>query len=421
MDAKQNKITLKLAKFHIIAMIIMPLLLLAGFSFVTKSLLAEEETVESGANEDLISDLNRQIDEQRQKIDELASQITEHQNSIKGYQKQALSLKNQVSILDNQIGKAELDIKAKEQEMKIAELEIEKIGLEIKDNQDQIERQKEYLGAFIRLLDYYDDKDYLSVLLNNNSFAEFFDQINNIEGIEKDMQKTLNRFQELLVGAEAKKKELDEKRTGLSELLNSLDNQKTVLQEQVADKGYLIKETKNSEVKFQGLIIDLKKAQAAANNAVGGLERQLRQELEKRGENEKFNNFGDASLIWPLASRRITAYFHDPDYPYRNLFEHSGLDLGVPSGTAVAAAEAGYVAKVAINTKWYGTYIMIIHSNNLATLYAHLSSAAVSADQYVSRGQTIGASGNTGFSSGPHLHFEVRSGGIPVNPLNYLP
>jgi murein DD-endopeptidase MepM/ murein hydrolase activator NlpD len=63
---------------------------------------------------------------------------------------------------------------------------------------------------------------------------------------------------------------------------------------------------------------------------------------------------------------------------------------------------------------------MIIHNNNLATLYAHLNTVNVSTDQYVGRGQVIGGSGSTGFSSGPHLHFEVRSNGIPVNPLNYI-
>ena len=119
--------------------------------------------------------------------------------------------------------------------------------------------------------------------------------------------------------------------------------------------------------------------------------------------------------------RLITAYFHDPDYPYRYLFEHSGLDTATPMGTPLRAAEAGYVARVAYGTRWYGNYLMIIHNNNLATLYAHLNNINVKTDQYVSKGQIIGATGNSGFSSGPHLHFEVRYNGVPVNPLGYLP
>lgn len=411
-----------LAKYHIIALILMPIVLVGIFLFTTSKLIAEETAINSGVNEAAVNDLSQQIDEQRKKIDAIADKINEYKNSISKFQNQASSLKNQVYILDNQIAKTELDIEAKTEEVKVTELEISKVELEIVDNQKAIEEQKKYLSAFIRLLDYYDDKDYLSVLLNNNSFSEFFDQINNIEGIEEDLQKTLNRFQELVDRYTAQKEELNAKRDLLSELLNKLESEKDSLQEQIGTKQYLITETKNSESKYQGLVSNLKQEQLSANNAAAALERKLRQELEKKGASEEFNNLAEAALIWPTASHRTTAYFHDADYPFRKTVgEHSGLDIGVKTGTPVMAAESGYVAKAAIGTKWYGNYIMIIHNNNLATLYAHLSSVNVKSDQYVSKGQIIGLSGSTGFSSGPHLHFEVRSGGIPVNPLNYLP
>jgi murein DD-endopeptidase MepM/ murein hydrolase activator NlpD len=410
----------KLIRYHLIAIVIMPVLLF-GFLFLSvSSLYAEEETIEESTNEGLVSELNQQITQQRQKIDDIAEKIDEHKKSIKKFQNQAASLRSQVYILDNQIAKTELDIEAKEEEVKVTELEIEKVEIEIAENEEAIDKQKEYLSAFIRLLDYYDDKDYLSVLLNNESFSEFFDQVNQIEGIEEDLQKSLNRFQEMLEKMEDSKKELSDKRDQLSQLLSKLEKEKDALSAQVGTKQYLIKETSNSESQYQRLISSLKQEQLAANNAIAGMERQLRQELEKRGEGEKFNSFGETALIWPTTSRRVTAYFHDPEYPFRHLFEHSGLDIGIPTGTPVKAAEAGYVAKVAIGTKWYGNYIMIIHNNNLATLYAHLNSVNVSTDQYVGRGQVIGASGSTGFSTGPHLHFEVRSNGIPVNPLNYI-
>lgn len=413
---------LKLAKYHIIALVLMPIVLIGAFLFMTKGLIAESTTITTGENAGAVNDLNAQIDEQKKKIDEIASKISEYQTSINKARSQSTSLKNQVYILDNQIAKTELDIKSKAEEVKVTELEINKVELEIVDNQKSIEEQKVYLSAFVRLLDYYDDKDYLSVLLNNNSFSEFFDQINHIEGIEADLQKTLNRFQELVERYNSQKEELNTKRDLLSELLNKLESEKDALQGQIGTKEYLIQETNNSEKKYQGLIGNLKQEQIAANNAVASMENKLRKELEKKGKNEEFNSLGDASLIWPTTGRRLTAYFHDPDYPFRaTVGEHSGIDLGIPSGTTIRAAEGGYVAKVGLGTRWYGNYIMIIHSNNLTTLYAHLSSVSVKNDQYVTKGQVIGGSGNTGFSSGPHLHFEVRSGGIPVNPLNYLP
>lgn len=276
------------------------------------------------------------------------------------------------------------------------------------------------MASIVRLLARYDDKDYVSVLLSNSSFSDFFDQIKYSEDLQEDMQKTLNRIKENISNLEKKQKEQESKKSELSEILNRLEDEKEQLAYQKNTKNYLVTQTKQSEKRFQTLVTDLKKEQAAANAAVAALEKKLRAELAKK-EGSKFNSLGTARLDWPVASRRITATFHDPTYPYRNLFEHSGIDFGVKQGTSVKAAEAGYVAQVGIGTKWYGNYIMIIHNNNLSTLYAHLSSVNVKADQYVTQGQLIGLSGNTGFSSGPHLHLEVRSNGVPVDPFNYLP
>lgn len=390
------------------------ILTISLFSFV--AVRAQEQGTDDGA----VNDLNKQINEQRERIDKLTKQIEEYKKSISATQKESVNLSNQIKIIDNQIGKANIDITLREEEIKKLELEIEKISLEIKENQVLVGQQKKQLASIVRLLARYDDKDHVSVLLSNSSFSEFFDQIKYSEDLQENMQKTLNRIKENISDLEKKQKEQESKKSELSEVLNRLEDEKEQLAYQKNTKNYLVTQTKQSEKRFQTLVTDLKKEQAAANAAVAALEKKLRAELSKK-EGSKFNSLGTARLDWPVASRRITATFHDPTYPYRNLFEHSGVDFGVKQGTPVKAAEAGYVAQVGLGTKWYGNYIMIIHNNNLSTLYAHLSSVNVKADQYVTQGQLIGLSGNTGFSSGPHLHFEVRSNGVPVDPFNYLP
>jgi murein DD-endopeptidase MepM/ murein hydrolase activator NlpD len=123
---------------------------------------------------------------------------------------------------------------------------------------------------------------------------------------------------------------------------------------------------------------------------------------------------------------RISTYFHDPTYPFRKLFEHPGVDLPTPVGTPVKAAAGGYVAFTRTGSQ-YGNYIMVVHPGGVATIYAHLSKFNVRSDTYVDRGQVIGYSGGrpgdqgAGLSTGPHLHFEVRQDGIPVDPLPFLP
>lgn len=409
-------------KYHFTALAIMAFVFVIVATFVINGVIAATSTSSSGPDESVILELNKQIEAQRAKVDKLTEDIEKYKTGINQTRSQAATLQNQVLIINNQIAKADLDIQAKEEEIKTIELEIQKIELEIKNNQDGIERDKVQLSAFIRQLDYYDKKSYLTVLLSNNSFSEFFDQIKNLEGVSEDLQNTLNRVQELTTKLETQKQEMDSKRKTLGELVNKLEDEKASLDDQKGEKQYLVVQTKNSERKYQNLIADLKQAQAAANSQAAYLEKKLRAELEKKGSGEKFNSLGDAVLSWPTTVRRITATFHDPDYPFINTVgQHSGLDIGVKSGTPIMAAEAGYVAKAATGTKWYGNYIMIIHSNNLSTLYGHLTSLNVSNDQYVSKGQIIGYSGSTGFSSGPHLHFEVRSNGVPVNPQSYLP
>jgi murein DD-endopeptidase MepM/ murein hydrolase activator NlpD len=411
-----KKVSKKINKSSKKSKFIICLFLIATAGYLPFSIVANAEEGSGAA----IDDINKQINEQRDRIDKLTKKIEEYKKGIATTQKEATSLNNQVKIIDNQIGKTNIDIEIKEEEITKLQLEIEKINMEISKNQLTVSQQKEQLSNIIRLLSRYSDKDYITVLLSNPSFSDFFDQVKYSENLQEEMQKTLNKVKENIENLNKKQKELNGKKEELSEVLNKLEEEKEILSYQKNTKNYLITQTKQSEKRFQSLVTDLKKEQNAANAAVATLEKKLRAELAKKS-GEKFNSLSTARLDWPVTSRRITATFHDPTYPYRNLFEHSGIDFGIKQGTSVKAAEAGYVAQVGIGTKWYGNYIMIIHNNNLSTLYAHLSSVNVQADQYVSQGQLIGLSGNTGFSSGPHLHFEVRSNGVPVNPFNYLP
>jgi len=120
-----------------------------------------------------------------------------------------------------------------------------------------------------------------------------------------------------------------------------------------------------------------------------------------------------AGLVWPVLGP-VTSPFGT-----RWGRTHEGIDIGAPSGTAIRAAAAGTV----IYAGWlggYGNLVVVDHGNGLATAYGHQSSVAAGTGQAVSQGQVIGYVGSTGHSTGPHLHFEVRVNGVPVDPLGYL-
>ena len=118
-------------------------------------------------------------------------------------------------------------------------------------------------------------------------------------------------------------------------------------------------------------------------------------------------------FIWP-AGGRITSWF-GPSHPL-------GIDIGMPTGTPVAAAAAGQVIFVGGHPCCsYGYYVTIRHDQTFTTRYGHFSRFAVKLGQHVEQGDLIGYSGSTGASTGPHLHFEIRRNGTPQNPINWLP
>lgn len=129
------------------------------------------------------------------------------------------------------------------------------------------------------------------------------------------------------------------------------------------------------------------------------------------------------SFMWPIAGAISSGFGYRRHPIHKRSLMHTGLDIAGPNGGAVRAADGGQV----ISAGWkggYGKAIMINHGNrngkNLVTLYGHLSRISVSVGQNVSKGEVIGYEGSTGYSTGPHLHFEVRVDGAPVNPLGYL-
>jgi murein DD-endopeptidase MepM/ murein hydrolase activator NlpD len=125
---------------------------------------------------------------------------------------------------------------------------------------------------------------------------------------------------------------------------------------------------------------------------------------------------GGPSFRWPLRGRVIAGFGPKP-----NGQQNDGVDLAVPEGTAVHAAEDGVVAYAGSELKGYGNLILIRHANGFVTAYAHASEIMVKRNDTVRRGQVIAKSGQTGTVTSPQLHFEIRKGSSPVDPSQYLP
>ncbi|KKS33467.1 MAG: Peptidase M23 [Parcubacteria group bacterium GW2011_GWC2_42_12] len=372
-----------------------------------------------------IKDINKEIEASRGRIKKMREQQEIYSRAIAQKQKEKATLNNQLAILENRLAKAALDITSAQVEIDRTNLEIEKINLEIKDKDGQILRQKEHIASVIRLMQKQDGQSTLEILLLNDTLNEFISQAKYLADINKKINQGLEFLKQYKKDLEEKQNNLTKVKKELVTLKSELENKKKTLASEQQTKVYVLDQTKSSEKEYQRLLILAREEQQQAEANIVNLEKVVRARIAKlSGKTLEFN---DSGFIWPVPKNTVTAYFHDPDYPFRYIFEHPAVDIRAGQGTAIRAAASGYVAIAKDAGKGY-SYIMIIHGDGLATVYGHVAKIYVQTDDYVVQGQTIGLSGGTPGTSGagrtttgPHLHFEVRSGGVPINPLEYLP
>ncbi len=374
-----------------------------------------------------IKDLNLSIQNQRQKIDEIREKQKEYQAKIEETIKDRLSLSNQIKILDNKLAKAELDIDSANLEIDKTSLEIKKVEREKQNLDKKIEEKKEHISNLLRLAYKQDQSSTIEMLLLNDSLADFLNDTKYIADTNKEIG---NSVDDLRIDKEKLDRSiliLNEKTEELNKLKEELEEFKLNLSYEQENKEYILDKTRSSEQQYQNLLQEAKKQQAQAEAEIANAEQLIRQKMTEK-DRSALDAFDNSTLSWPVPKNKITAGFHDPLYPYKSVLgNHSAIDIRAAQGTTLTAAADGYVAKVKFNgTKDYA-YIMIIHGDNISTVYGHVSAVYVTEDQYVSRGEAIGRSGGMPgtigagpFSTGPHLHFEVRLNGLPVNPENYL-
>lgn len=368
--------------------------------------------------------LNQQIGQKQQQIEQLQDQIDEYQKSIDYQRKQSLSLSNQVNILSNEISKLEVEIKLKESQVEEVNLEIENTQQKIDTAEQNIAKNKDRLAEFLRQVNKQDQVTSIEMALTLESFSEYYNYLHTLSVLEENTGEVLEEIKQFKSEMEIHVAEQEKRRENLEKLKEELEVKQTAVQSNSYAKQSLLTESRNSEAKFQSLVEQLKSEQSAINADIVALEKQIRAKL---GGDAGLKSLSSDGFIWPVPNRGITAYFHDPSYPFRYIFEHPAIDIKSAQGSPIKAAASGYVGKVVLNGTNYG-YVMLIHADGFATVYGHISKSFVSEDDYVAQGEVIalsgGMPGTTGsgrLSTGPHLHFEVRKNGIPVNPLNYLP
>lgn len=368
------------------------------------------------------AEINQQIADKNARIDELNKEIAVYQQNIKAKQQDAVTLKNQMSILTSQISKARLNIETTETEIDRTNLEIKNKVLQINDKESAIGAEKSSMSEILQTIQQNDRENLLRVFILNNSISDYFNSAEYAKNLQDNLLSSLVSLKTQKQDMLTQKQALENKQKELTGLKDNLTLQQQELNGQITYKNNLLAKTKQSESKFNQLYTQALKEQQSISAQITALEKQARARASSEPQTLK-----DSVLIWPVPQNTVTTYFHDPEYPFRYLFEHPAIDIRAKQGTPIHAATEGYVLTAKDSGMGY-SYIALIHANGLSTVYGHVSAIYVKTDQYVNKGDVIGLSGGMpgtpgagSLTTGPHLHFEVRLNGIPVNALDYLP
>jgi len=364
----------------IVAILLIILILLTN---VITTFAATKSELQAEQNE-----IQDKIDEAEAKQEEVGEKITEATKQIK-------ELTSQIGKYENQI--EELDSKLSELETSIGEAKTK-----LEEAEKQYDEQQEMLQT--RIVAQYEagETTYLDVILGGGSLWDMVSNWQIVSDIAEMDQQLLDEIEANKIEIEEAKQTLETNKEQVETLKESKEQTSNSLKNSQALKEQQVAELNEEEKLLQEEIDELN----AANKEI---ERQLAAAEEKYSD--KIANLGgNGTFQKPIRSGVITATMYYSSGAY-----HGALDWGIPVGTEVYAAEDAVVLTVGWSNSGYGNYVCLQHANGLRTYYAHGNGKFyVRQGDVVKRGQLIMLSGNSGRSTGPHLHFEVR-----VSPYNW--
>lgn len=402
-----KKMYLKVVSILVIATVILNTV---SISYAASSISSQKNELNQKIQEtkDNLNEVNSQKEESQDKVNNLSSQIDSYESKIN-------SLKSEIETKTNEVN---------ELQKKLDELEAER-----EKNQSLLDE---------RLVTLYESGEvsYLDMLLSSTDLTDFISSyymietltaadkelIQNLENDKKEIADTQEKVNNSLGEIEKNKTELESVQQELSKAKNEEQTKVDKLTEQSHD-------LENDVEEYEKKMKELDAKEKAQEAALQKKYEEAKKKAEQGNSSGSNSNSGSSSggsvsskgFIRPVKTGKITAGMYYSSGKY-----HGAVDFGVSVGTPVYAA----ADEIVVTSTWggsdsYGYYIKIKHYNGLYTLYAHGSSLVAKVGQEVKQGQLIMYSGNTGNSTGPHLHFEVRvaPGGYNnrVNPLNYLP
>ncbi len=370
-----------------------------------------------------------EIDELQDKYDELEQQqqtIEQNLENAKDEKEKQVEIKQQ---LDSQITLTREQLDTLDQRLSMLEKAIEQKEDEIEQKEAEIDDNKALFEERLRSMQLNNTTSTLGLLFGSDSFSDFLSRSESIKRItqhDKDFVDKLVQDQKDIVAA---KEEIEADKSEVSKTKQEIEQKESELNSKLSDAQRQIQDIEALEADYYK---NKEKIESDKNSVQSEIDRIY---AENAANNNNNNNSGGGSsgggsgdyvssdFTWPVPGyTTITSYY---GWRFNNTDFHTGIDIagGGIYGHDIVAADSGTVifsTNSYVPGVGYGRYLIIDHGNGMSTLYGHTSQLYVSTGDYVEKGQPIAAVGSTGWSTGPHLHFEIRQNGKHTNPMNYF-
>lgn len=358
-------------------------------------------------------------DEIQDQIDSNQAQQSEIEDELADIREQIAAQKEKDEQISQEMAAIleEKQVYASELEKMLDDLEyiyqqIEEFDQSIAETEERYNEALELFYNRARVMYQYTQYDSLRLFTESKDIFDFASRDRLFARMMENDRKTLEDLEVMRIDLENKKAAQEQMKVDAEAL--------------VAEKEAVIAAIENKEA----VALDKLQASRSALETLESQEEAMRQESDRieaairelQSLYEQYTTDYDGRLMWPSRNtRKISSYFGmriHPIYGYPKM--HNGIDIGASYGTDILASADGVVTSVTYNEGGYGWYIVVYHGDGISTLYAHCSSTIATVGETVKQGQVIGLVGMTGAATGPHIHFEVRENGTPVDPLGYV-
>lgn len=351
-----------------------------------------------------------QVDALKTKVAEAGKRKNELKNQLSGLTNDLSALQKQISLLDSQIEAQQDEIDAQEELLGELTQMIADKTIELEESERQQAEQYAQLRSRLRYMVEHGTTSSLSILLSSDSFSDF---LNRYEIIRQISLRDENLFEQLKA---IRDKVLTEKQE-LEDTKKEAEDTKLQME---ANKAELETQMEAKRKQMDSIQLAQKNVKDAYTAMIETEDELMAQYKKAAAEYAAQSTYVGGTFMWPLPAGNnvVTCKYGMRTHPITGKRKlHTGVDLRASTGTKVYAANKGTVTTSGYSSAW-GNYIIISHGGGITTLYAHMSKRSVSKDDKVKQGDIIGYSGNTGYSTAPHLHFEISKNGSTYNPLN---